>query len=106
MQSCKLLPPPPAVLGAASVGLVLEEAGEVSASGLAVPPAVRVVVVIGGGRGATGCNCGAGAPTCDAGVGGGGAGGAGSVNTALMLEAGIEVVGAAAADGANGAVTC
>jgi hypothetical protein len=106
MQSCKLLPPPPAMLGAASVGLLLEEAGEDIVSVLAVPPAVRVVVVVGCGSGAMDCSWGAGAPIADAGVGGGGAGGAGSVDTTLMLEAGTEVVVAVAADAANGGDTC
>jgi hypothetical protein len=106
MQSCRRLPPPPAVLGAASVGLVLEEAGEDIVSVLAAPPAVGVVVAIGGGSGATDCDWGAGAPIADAGVGGGAAGGAGSVDTALMLEAGTDVVEVAVADTANGAKAC
>ena len=106
MQSCRLLPPPPAVLGAASVGLVLEEAGEDIVSVLAVPPAVGVVVAIGGGSGAMDCNWGAGAPIADAGVGAGGAGAAGRADTALMLEVGADIVAVAAPDAANGDKAC
>jgi hypothetical protein len=99
-QSCKLLPPPPATLGAASVGLVLEEAGEDIVSVLAVPPAVGVVVATGAGSGVTACNCGAGAPIADAGVGAGAGagagGGVGTIDTFFLVEGGSEVVEAAA----------
>lgn len=103
IQSSRLLPPPPAVLGAASVGLALEEAGEDIESDLAVPPVARVVVVTAGDSGARDCNCGAGAPIADAGAGGGALGGTGSVETALMVEADTGVADAAAADAASGA---
>jgi len=51
IQASKLLPPPPAILGAASVGLELEGVAE---SVRALPPAVRVVVEV-----VTGCDSGA-----------------------------------------------
>jgi hypothetical protein len=105
MQSCSDLPPPPAVLAADSVGLLLEDDGEVKESVLAVPPAVRLVVVAGGGRGVMACNCGAGAPITDIGAGGRIAGAAGAVCIAFMLERGIAGVGGSAA-AAPGGVDC
>jgi hypothetical protein len=103
MQSCKLLPPPPAVLGADSLGLLLEGVGEAVASGLPEPPAVRVVVVTAGDSGARACSWGAGAPIADAGVGGGGLAGAGNVVMLLTVEPGAADVGVEAADAARGA---
>jgi hypothetical protein len=99
MQSCKDLPPPPATLGAASVGLVLEPDGEATVSVRAKPPEVRVVVVMGGDNGAGDWTRAAGAPIAGAGVGAGDVGGEGSALAALRLEVGTDVV-AAAADGA------
>lgn len=104
-QSCKLLPPPPATLGAASVGLVLEEDEEGVVSVLAPPPAVSVVVAIAGESGATDGTRSAGAPIAGAGGGGGGAAGAAgggvSVTIAAALEPGTDV----AAEEATGAGT-
>jgi hypothetical protein len=102
MQSCKLFPPPPAVLDADSLGLLLEGVGEAVASGLPEPPAVRVVVVTAGDSGARVCNWAAGAPIADAGVGGGGPAGAGNVVMLLTVEPGAAEGGveAAAATGA------
>ena|SRR5436190_3667215 len=66
MQSSSDLPPPPAILGADSVGLVLEgSAGAI----LVAPPAVRTVVVAGAERGAMAVAWAAGAPIADTGVG-------------------------------------
>ena len=106
MQSCKVLPPPPATLGAASVELVLEPAGEAILSVLAEPPAVRIVVVTDGDNGARACAWGAGAPTADAGVGAAAVGGAGRAVAALILVTGMDAVAAAAADTAEGVDCC
>ena len=73
MQLCRLFPPPPGMLGAASLGLVLEEVAE---SVLELPPAVSVVDVSGVDSGARGCSRWEGVPITDAGAGAEGAGGA------------------------------
>jgi hypothetical protein len=81
------------MVGAASVGLVLEGDAE---SVLEVPPAVGVVKVSGVDSGVIGCSCGDGAPTTAEGVGGGTAGGAAMIPTVeregLEEVAGLEVV--------------
>jgi hypothetical protein len=101
MQSCKLLPPPPAVLDADSLGLLLEGVGEAAASGRPEPPAVKVVVVTAGDSGARACSWDAGAPIADAGVGGGGLAGAGSVVMVLTVAPGAADVGVEAAAAAT-----
>src|SRR6516165_8811141 len=73
MQLCRLFPPPPGMLGKASLGLVLEGVAE---SVLELPPAVSVVDVSGVDSGARGRSCWEGVPITDAGAGADGAGGA------------------------------
>ena len=73
MQLCRLFPPPPGMLGEASLGLVLEGVAE---SVLELPPAVSVVDVSGVDSGARGRSCWEGVPITDAGAGADGAGGA------------------------------
>ena len=80
------------MLGAPSVGLVLEGAEE---SVLAVPPAVSVVVVTAADSGARGCSWGAGVPMTAAGAGGGGAAGVETTPTEEAEGLGDVVVGAA-----------
>ena len=53
MQSFKVRPPPPAVLGASSVGLLLPGVGEANVSDLAGPPLPSGVVVTWGDSGET-----------------------------------------------------
>ena len=77
MQSCSVLPPPPAILGAASVGLALDGLDEFT---LAVPPAVKVVVTTGGESGAMTCTWVAGLPMAEAGGAAGAVGAGGRVD--------------------------
>src|SRR5882757_3326830 len=88
MQDCKESPPPPAVLGEACDGLPLEALGEVTASGRAVPPELKTLLVTGGERGATAGACVIGALEAEGGVAVGAAAGAdGVVGIPPPLEA-------------------
>ena len=66
MQSFNPQPPPPAVLWADSLGLLLRAVGDGNLSFLTVPP-VRGVVVICGGKGAIGAGEVIGVPTAEGG---------------------------------------
>jgi hypothetical protein len=68
IQSFKVRPPPPAVLGASSVGLLLPGVGEASVSDLAGPPLPSGVVVIWGDSGAMPVTVDAGAAMAAGGV--------------------------------------
>jgi hypothetical protein len=93
MQAASVSPPPPAVLGADSLGLELEAFGEVTVSVRAVPPLDAMVEAGGGDKGATAEVWGAGAAMAD----GGNAsletvGVAGAETTAAAIEALVGVV--------------
>ena len=83
MQSVSELPPPPAILRVASLGLVLDGLEE---STRAAPPAVRMVVVAGAERGATARTWSTGAAIAEFGAGVGALGGAGSCDVKLSAE--------------------
>jgi hypothetical protein len=83
MQSAIERPPPPATLGAASLGLVLAGLEE---STRAAPPAVSIVVVTGAERGATTGTWSAGAEIAGVGAAAGAVGAAGSCDVKLIAE--------------------
>jgi hypothetical protein len=87
MQSSSVLPPPPGMLGAASVALVLDGLDEATVT---VPPALKVVVVTGGDSGATTEGCVAGVATAATGAGIAAVGAA--VGEVVRIVAGVVVV--------------
>jgi hypothetical protein len=83
MQSVIERPPPPAILGVASLGLVLAGLDE---STRAAPPAVKIVVVAGAERGATTGTWSAGGEIAGVGAAAGVVGAAGSCDVKLIAE--------------------
>ena len=83
MQSAIERPPPPAMLGVASLGLVLAGLDE---STRAAPPAVKIVVVAGAESGATTGTWSAGAEIAGVGAAAGALGAAGSCDVKLIAE--------------------
>ena len=83
MQSAIERPPPPAILGVASLGLVLAGLDE---STRTVPPAVKIVVVAGAESGATTGTWLAGAEIAGVGAAAGALGAAGSCDDKLIAE--------------------
>ena len=103
MQSESVRPPPPAILGVASLGLVLAGLAE---STRAAPPAVKIGKVAGAESGAVTCTWSAGAAIAGVGAAAGVLGAAGSCDVKLIADsaarerwpgAGSAAVGAALA---------